>query len=95
MTKKLIPDEQIKKLKEENKKLKEKFYKPNLEIILDCIFGKSGLKFKPDFMKPYDFSNVKNIIIHINDYVTYEEKRIIDTYKCGDVNLMLHSDGLI
>lgn len=79
----------------QNKKLKEEIFQPNLSVILDCIFDRNGFKFNPKFMKPYDYSNVKNIIIHIDEYVTYEEKRIIDTYKCGDVNLMLHSDRII
>lgn len=81
----------------QNKKIKFKIknFQPHLKTVLDCIFDRNGMHFNDKFMKHTDYTKFKNIIIHINRAVTYEEKRIIDTYKCGNVNLILHSSKII
>lgn len=70
-------------------------FKPPIKNILDCITKKS--EFNSEFMqKTFDISKIRNVIIHVNDFITYEEKRIINTYIApNDVNFILHSYKLV
>jgi len=76
-------------------------FKPHMLTVLDCIFKKNGSEFTPVFManisKVIDVNKIKTLIVHIDDNITYEEKRIISTYKMSSsnngINILLHSDS--